>query len=58
MSKRKEVLTSPLLKKGHVHKEPIKPDVEVCQKCNGTGVLRLWDVPCNKCGGEGSRPIR
>lgn len=52
MSTKKQVLTDPILKKGHVHEEK-KGEPVVCQKCDGTGWLRLWNVNCNKCDGEG-----
>lgn len=26
-----------------------------CQKCEGTGRLKMWNKPCNKCQGTGER---
>jgi DnaJ-class molecular chaperone len=52
---KKEIMTDPILKKGHVHKDKKKENPKLCTACKGRG----WDTEagklasCFKCKGEG-----
>jgi DnaJ-class molecular chaperone len=54
---RKQILTDPILKKSHTHKEKDRVP-KVCPKCRGTGasgILGGGNTPeaCSKCRGLG-----
>lgn len=48
--RKREVMQSPFLKKGHTHPE-IQLEPEVCTTCNGYGVTAFDE--CDDCGGSG-----
>ena len=51
MTTKKDIMTDPILKKGHKHKlKEVVP--AICSSCKGTGLIHS-NIECHACDGEG-----
>lgn len=65
MKSKKDVMTDPLLKKGHSHKIKMTKEEKICTSCDGVGIYYaecqtcqngVVQEECPTCGGEGVIP--